>query len=413
MSHKPSVIDTLRAAHEADPDNLDIALHLATLLAADQQPENALKLFQHILAKEPANLDALQGAQQQAERLGNTGLAEGYRNMRTAFGGEANANEAPSQEESDTPAIPGDVKLRVVGGRDMGGGDVDSEEPTLKLSDVGGMETVKRRLHLSFLGPLQNPALMSAYGKDVGGGLLLYGPPGCGKTFIARALAGELGARFINVGLSDVLDMYLGESERRLHELFQNARRNAPAVLFIDELDAMGQKRSHLRSSGMRSVVNQLLSEMDSVGSDNSNLYIVGATNHPWDVDSALKRPGRFDRMVAVFPPDAAARSSILSYHLRDKPANAIDLEEIAKKSQDFSGADLKHLIDTAVEHVLERSLSSGSVEPVHQDDLLHALREIRPSTRSWFETARNYVFFANEGGGYDDLMEYMRQHNI
>ncbi len=112
-------------------------------------------------------------------------------------------------------------KLRVVAGKESGSSELDSEEPELKLSDVGGMEEVKRRLQLSFLGPLKNPALMSAYGKTVGGGLLLYGPPGCGKTFIARALAGELGAKFINVGLSDVLDMYMGESERRLHELLR------------------------------------------------------------------------------------------------------------------------------------------------------------------------------------------------
>jgi SpoVK/Ycf46/Vps4 family AAA+-type ATPase len=117
--------------------------------------------------------------------------------------------------------------------------------------------------------------------------------------------------------------------------------------------------------------------------------------------------------MVAVFPPDMLARCSILAYHLRDKPSSELDLEVVARQCHDYSGADLKHIVDTAVEHVLERSLASGDVEPVSQDDLLSALKEIRPSTRSWFETARNYVFFANEGGGYDDLMEYMRQQGL
>ncbi len=413
MPGKPSVIDTLRSAHEADPENIEIALHLASLLLSDAQAPTALTLFQHVLSRDPANLSALKGALQAAGQVGEEKLVAGYRRMLSAFGDEQTAADDPAQTIRPERAKTGEIKLRVVGGRESGDLSLESERPALTLDDVGGLEAVKRRLQLSFLGPLQNPALMSAYGKSVGGGLLLYGPPGCGKTFIARALAGELGARFISVGLADILDMYLGESERRLHELFENARRNTPAVLFFDELDAIGQKRSHLRTSGLRGVVNQLLAEMDSVGSDNNNLYIIGATNHPWDVDAALKRPGRFDRMVAVFPPDPIARRSILAYHLRGKPSRGLDLERIASECKEFSGADLKHLVDTAVEHVLERSLASGDVEPLNQMDLLDAKKEIRPSTRSWFETARNYVFFANEGGGYDDLMDYMRQQNL
>src|SRR5205085_5447940 len=131
--------------------------------------------------------------------------------------------------------------------------------PEMTLADVGGMAEVKRRLNMAFLAPLRNPQIMRTYGKSLRGGLMLYGPPGCGKTFIARALAGELGAKFLSVGLSDVLDMWLGESERKLREIFDTARRNAPAVLFFDEIDALGQKRSHLRGGAGRNIVNQLL----------------------------------------------------------------------------------------------------------------------------------------------------------
>jgi SpoVK/Ycf46/Vps4 family AAA+-type ATPase len=413
MSGKSSVIDTLRSAHQANPDNLEIALHLASLLLKDAQTQAALPVYQQILSKQPANLDALNGALEASEKMGQVQLAKGYRRMLSAFACDQTKANENGQTKRPGPTKNSEVKLRVVGGQESGECSVEIEKPALTLDHVGGLESVKRRLQLSFLGPLQNPALMSAYGKSVDGGLLLYGPPGCGKTFIARALAGELGAKFISVELADILDMYLGESERRLHELFESARQSAPAVLFFDELDAIGQKRSHLRSSGLRTVVNQLLTEMDSVGSDNTNLYIIGATNHPWDLDTALKRPGRFDRMVAVFPPDPAARLSILSYHLRNKPSSGTDLKVIAHKCEGFSGADLKHLVDTAVEHVLERSLVSGGVLPVQQGDLLDAIKEIRPSTRSWFETARNYVFFANECGDYDDLMDYMRVQNL
>ncbi|KPJ91962.1 MAG: cell division protein FtsH [Gammaproteobacteria bacterium SG8_11] len=259
-------------------------------------------------------------------------------------------------------------------------------EPPVTLADVGGMEEVKKRLNIAFLAPMKNPELMKMYGKSLKGGMMLYGPPGCGKTFIARALAGELGAKFMTIGLSDVLDMWLGESERKLHEIFEAARRNAPTVVFFDEIDALGQKRSQLRHSAGRNIVNQLLAEMDSVGSDNKNVFILAATNHPWDVDTALRRPGRFDRVVLVLPP---ARTEL------------------------FSGADIAHLCESAVEYALEESLTTGTTRPVISADFDKALKEIRPSTRPWFETARNYAMFANEGGVYDDLLNYIRAQKL
>jgi ATPases of the AAA+ class len=141
----------------------------------------------------------------------------------------------------------------------------DAEQAGLTLADVAGMTEVKQRLEAAFLAPMRNPELRRLYGKSLRGGLLLYGPPGCGKTFIARAVAGELGARFIAVSFADIIDMFVGQSERNIHELFEIARRNAPCVLFLDEVDAIGQKRSQLRNTPMRSAVNQLLLELDDI----------------------------------------------------------------------------------------------------------------------------------------------------
>ena len=180
----------------------------------------------------------------------------------------------------------------------------DAEHTGLTLADVAGLDEVKKRLEAAFLAPMRNPELRKLYGKSLRGGLLLYGPPGCGKTFIARAVAGELGARFITVSFADLIDMFVGRSERNIHELFEVARRNAPCVVFLDEVDAIGQKRSQLRNTPMRSAVNQLLLELDDVASDNTGVFLLAATNHPWDVDSALRRPGRFDRTLLVLPPD-------------------------------------------------------------------------------------------------------------
>ena len=285
--------------------------------------------------------------------------------------------------------------------------------PEVTLNDVGGMDDVKRRITVAFLGPLRNPELRQAFGKSLRGGLLLYGPPGCGKTFLARAVAGEMGARFIPIGLADVLSMWLGQSERHLHELFQTARRNAPCILFFDELDAIGLKRSQLSHSAGRNVVNQLLAELDGIGSRNEGVFTLGATNHPWDVDSALLRPGRFDRLALVAPPDQKAREAILQYHLRDRPVGSLDLATVARRTDGFSGADLAHVCETAAELAMEASMDAGAVRPIDAKDFDQALKQVRPSTTAWFETVRNFVMFANEAGLYDDLLAYMRAHKL
>ena len=159
---------------------------------------------------------------------------------------------------------------------------------------------------------MRNPELRRLYGKSLRGGMLLYGPPGCGKTFIGRAVAGEMGAHFVNVGLADVLDMYVGHLGTQHPGRLPAGPRNAPCVLFLDEVDALGQKRSLTRSSGMRTAVNQLLTELDGVNGVNEGVFVIAATNQPWDVDAALRRPGRLDRTLLVLPPDAphARRSS-------------------------------------------------------------------------------------------------------
>ena len=149
----------------------------------------------------------------------------------------------------------------------------------------------------------------------------MYGPPGCGKTFLSRATAGEVQARFLSVGLSDVLDMWIGNSERNLHELFQQARRNKPCVVFFDEVDALGASRSDMRHSGGRHLINQFLSELDGIEANNDGLLILAATNAPWHLDNAFRRPGRFDRIVFVPPPDQPARASIVQLMLSGKPA--------------------------------------------------------------------------------------------
>ena len=155
------------------------------------------------------------------------------------------------------------------------------ERPAITFKDVGGMEKLKEEIRLKIIYPLTHPDIYQAYGKATGGGILMYGPPGCGKTYLARATAGEVDAHFMAVGLHDVLDMYIGQSEKKLHAIFELARHNTPCVLFFDEVDALGAKRSDLRHSAVRQTINQFLSEMDGVSASNEGVLVLAATNAP------------------------------------------------------------------------------------------------------------------------------------
>jgi transitional endoplasmic reticulum ATPase len=251
--------------------------------------------------------------------------------------------------------------------------------------------------------------LYKAYGKPIGGGILLYGPPGCGKTYLARATAGEIKAGFIAVGINDVLDMWIGNSERNLHELFEQARRNRPCVLFFDEVDALGANRSDMRHHAGRQLINQFLSEMDGVKTSNNGVLILAATNAPWHLDPAFRRPGRFDRLLFVPPPDAKARASILEILCETKPTHEIDYDQISRKTDGFSGADLKAVVDIAIEKKLQEAMREGVPKPLVTKDLANAAAGVKPTTREWFATARNHALYSNQSGIYDDILHYLK----
>jgi transitional endoplasmic reticulum ATPase len=310
-----------------------------------------------------------------------------------------------ADEESDVF----DGRVRAAWEEPGGGSDATVERPKIDFADVGGMESVKDEVRMKIIHPMTHPELYKAYGKAIGGGILLYGPPGCGKTHLARATAGEVKAGFIAVGINDVLEMWIGSSERNLHETFERARSNTPCVLFFDEVDALGASRSDLRQSSGRQLINQFLSEMDGVQSANDGLLILAATNAPWHLDSAFRRPGRFDRILFVPPPDAPARAGILRILLKNKPTKDVDCEQVAKKTDHFSGADLKAVVDVAIEAKLREAMKAGVPQPMTTKDLLAAAATIKPSTKEWFATARNYALYSNQGGIYDDILKYMK----
>jgi SpoVK/Ycf46/Vps4 family AAA+-type ATPase len=433
------VLESLRNAVAAMPDDVPLRLHLAALLLRAGQRDEAVRHLGAVLQRDPGNQEAISmltasaGTGGQQPSAAGADSADGKREQAGNPAREAAGD--PVDELADNSAEDGvtanydwsqaEDELRdvlpamFVDDADSTSAGIeearayDAEHAGLTLADVAGMTEVKKRLEAAFLAPMRNPELRKLYGKSLRGGLLLYGPPGCGKTFIARAVAGELGARFITVSFADLIDMFVGRSERNIHELFGVARRNAPCVLFLDEVDAIGQKRSQLRNTPMRSAVNQLLLELDDVTSDNSGVFLLAATNHPWDVDSALRRPGRFDRTLLVLPPDAQAREGVFRFHLRDRPVAGIDLARLAKVTDGYSGADIAHICETAAEHALLDSVRRGEPRLIGQADLEAAAAEVKPSLGTWLDTARNVALFANEGGAYDDLVAYLRKRRM
>jgi SpoVK/Ycf46/Vps4 family AAA+-type ATPase len=287
------------------------------------------------------------------------------------------------------------------------------EKPDINFSHVGGMKKVKDEISLKIIAPLKHPEVYKAYGKKAGGGILLYGPPGCGKTFIAKATAGEIQSKFLTIGLHDILDMWIGNSEKNLHEVFEIARANQPCVLFIDEVDALGASRNDLKQSAMRHTINQFLAEMDGINSNNEGVLILAATNAPWSVDSAFRRPGRFDRIIFVPPPDEASRAEILKGLLANKPVENPDYAKIAAATSEFSGADLKNMVDNAVEEKLGQAMLSGNISAISTKDLLAAAKKTTASTREWFASARNYALYSNESGQYNEILEYIKKRKL
>jgi SpoVK/Ycf46/Vps4 family AAA+-type ATPase len=401
-----AVIAALRRAVAGAPDDLALRLHLAELLVTDGQGTEAVAEAAAVLQRDPANSAARElmsralGGPEPMPRPSEPTPATGE--QRRGFDWCA--------AETQVSDIAGPMFVDEDGRPDPEQPAFDVERGTVTLRDVGGMREVKDRLEAAFLTPMRNPELRALYGKSLRGGLLLYGPPGCGKTFIARAMAGELGAAFIAVALSDVLDMYIGSSERNVHDLFQLARREAPCVLFLDEVDALGQRRTQTRNSAVRGTTNQLLTELDGVDSGNEGVFVLAATNQPWDVDPALRRPGRLDRTVLVLPPDEPAREQIFRHHLAQRPIERVDTSRLAAASEGLSGADIAYVCELAAERALLDSVRTGEPRLIGSGDLRAALAEVRPSVVAWLDTARNVVEFGDDDGTYAELRRYLKK---
>ncbi|HEY2783887.1 MAG TPA: AAA family ATPase [Fimbriiglobus sp.] len=446
MTPAPDPLSGLRDALAFSPDNLPLRVHFAESLRGFGRLDEAEQEYKTALGKHPDHVPLKLGLAQTYFQLGKSSTAmvivedllkrpdtppaavllharlldragdvdRAVRQYKEAvavdptladseFAGRMGIDADPEESEVS------DGRIRVADGADGSPASAEIERPTVTFADIGGMSGVKEEVRAKIIHPLRHPDLYKAYGKSAGGGILLYGPPGCGKTHLARATAGEVKAGFVAVGIHDVLDMWIGNSERNLHAIFDQARRNSPCVLFFDEVDALAASRSDMKQSAGRMLINQFLAELDGIQTKNDGLLILAATNAPWHLDSAFRRPGRFDRVLFVPPPDAAARASIFRIQLKGKPVKDLDYDSLAKRTDAFSGADIKGVVDLAIEAKLREALKAGVPSPLTTGDLAAAAGQVKATTREWFATARNYALYANQGGAYDDVLKYLK----
>src|SRR5688572_8725046 len=359
-----ALLASLREALRVSPDNLPLRKHLAETLLGHGRAEEAEREYRSALQRSPQDAQLKLGLARAFDRQGKSSEAavvletitrgdealpaarvlfarvlmrqgeveEAVRQYKNAVRDDRSTRddqlEATLGIRIDDIATPDDSR-EVVDGMvraSFEGEAADAqtlvERPKITFADVGGLEDLKDEIRMKIIHPLQHADLFKAYGKSIGGGILMYGPPGCGKTYLARATAGEIKASFLAIGINDVLDMWIGNSERNLHQVFDDARSSRPCVLFFDEVDALGARRSDIQHSG-RHLINQFLAEMDGIKSSNEGVLILAATNAPWHVDPAFRRPGRFDRVLFVPPPDAEARAGILRILCRGKPVRS------------------------------------------------------------------------------------------
>ena len=273
------------------------------------------------------------------------------------------------------------------------------------FKDIGGLESLKEEIRLKVIEPMKYPDIFRKYGKNIGGGILMYGPPGCGKSLIAEATANEANAAFFHVKASDLKSKYVGETEQNIARLFKEAREKQPSIIFFDEFEVLGGERNQ-SDPYTRQAVSQLLTEMDGVGTKDQQILLLAATNEPWNIDIALKREGRFGQSIFIPPPDYESRKKIFEMNLKDKPLDNIKFHEVAQCTENFSGADIKAVCNKATEYPLLDFIRSKNLRRINSTDIENAIIQHKSTTIPWFRNAYKLIFERRMEDLYPELIE-------
>ena len=314
-----------------------------------------------------ANPDAAQRAEQEAYVRELLALVREC-DRRAATGGPARPRRDRARDDEEGEARAEDWIVH--------------EKPTVRFADIAGLDDVKAEIQLKMIYPFRHPDLAQRYGINVGGGVLLYGPPGTGKTMIAKAIAAELDATIFVISPAQIMSKWVGEAEKNVRTLFEAAKAEPKAVIFMDEVEALVPRRRDQSSTVMQRVVPQILQELEGFDrqADRALLFL-GATNEPWSLDPAMLRPGRLDAKIYVPLPDAAARFRLLEIYLGKRPlGDDVDFARLVELTAGYSGADIKALAERAAARPFLESVAGAPPRAIMMADLEAVLADMPPS---------------------------------
>ncbi|MGC8547986.1 MAG: AAA family ATPase [Candidatus Micrarchaeia archaeon] len=370
---------------ELEPDSYDAPYVMGLIKEYQGNYEEAKEWYTKSLKLNPNYQQAKVRLEQLNSKINSTSAAP-QAQMQVTSGSEP-TNVKPAEEENETVVEEGQIKK------------VRWYKSNITFKDVVGLEKQKELIYENIILAIRKPELLRAYGKKLGLGVLFYGPPGNGKTFIVNAIAGETQSNVIVVRIHEIVDMYAGNTEKNLHAVFEQARQHTPCILFFDEIDALGMKRDSggEQMSYMRMAVNAFLTEMDGVEKNPEGIFVIGATNQPWDMDPALKRSGRFGERIYFPPPNYKARKAAFKYNTRNMPLGRISFGRLARATMGFSQADIADVCDKAALIPAVEEDKTGRKRKVMMKDFLRMIKEHGSTLDEWYGMMRKEIISKTE----------------